>query len=53
MCLFEKEESKIFPQGGTYNQYRRRIGHRPDLIGVCSLAPFLTRLLPRAIHPLR
>ena len=41
MCLFEKEESNIFPQGGTYDQYHRWIGNRPDFIGVCSLDPFL------------
>src|SRR5260221_14397507 len=41
MCLFEKEESNTFPQGGTYDQYRRWIGNHPNLFGVGSLDPFL------------
>ena len=50
MCLFEKEESHPFPQGGTYDQYRRWLSEHPDDFGVQPLDPFLvwrSRVDPR------
>ncbi len=47
MCLFEKEKQNTFPQGGTYEQYRRWIGNHPDLLRVC---PLDTRLVWRIKH---
>src|SRR5579875_248669 len=41
MCLFEKEESNTFSQGGTYDQYRRRIGNHPGFFWLRSLTAFV------------
>src|SRR5215469_15423080 len=41
MCLFEKKEANTFPQGGTYDQYRRFRGPHPDVFRIYSRAPLL------------
>ena len=41
MGLFEKKEANTFPQGGTYDQYRRFRGPHPDVFCIRSLAPIL------------
>jgi hypothetical protein len=39
MCLFEKEETNTFSQGGTYDQYRQPFGKNPDDFGVQPSTP--------------
>lgn len=43
LCLFEKEETNIFSQGGTYDQYRRWSCGYPDLFRIGSRAAFVVR----------
>ena len=51
MCLFEKENQNTFPQGGTYEQYRRWIGKYPNLFRICPLASLLVWLIKHNEKP--